>query len=761
MLRSSNEASRVSNQEHVDQLLKAVTYQLTTILVGIQQTIRHSEEEIREYKTPQKLVELAAEGRVPTHMLKRFFFIDSQGRVVANGMRENKEVTQANLADRPYFRTHLDKPGKDTRMGRPFRGLTGVELIPVSQAVYGKDGELMGVLVAMIDVEALKRIWVDIGFRPNDSIELTGEDDSWSENPIADSASGPSLVWSRSLPGWPIRVTAVLDQATIDRHNLPAKRAIIISAIAGSLIVALFCLLLANRVRQAATQAVAAEAMRVRMIAALNAVPVEFIEFDRERCLILANQAARDASPWRVPGAVIAKTIDDVMASNIAHFQTEDTAPAWKAWAEQMIRDFDRGNTSDCYWPDGQWRRSYVRDMPSGGKVVVRLDMTELKHRDEQLAVELERFNSVFQSTGAGILLLDSRAWVVLANQFVLDTNCTTAAQVIGRPYSELVPNGLDPVVVERWRSASGTQRLKPVEFERVIDGDGARRIMKVTANPIQDEAGRLRYIVIIGVDDTERRQAEIRLFDSSRLANLGEMATGMAHEINQPLAVIRMAADSLLEEFEATEAASIPAELAELVKAKLARISSQTERASDLVNELRAVARKPTNDLLPFDVAKAARVGGDLLHEQLRAARIELTVDLPPPGLMVLGEASRLQQVIINLALNARDALLEDPSRSSTGTLGHIVLRVAAAPAGGAILTIEDDGPGIPVHVLPRLFEPFFTTKPTGKGTGLGLSISYDIVKRMGGGITAENRPEGGARFTVILPPVGPVGEA
>ena len=427
-----------------------------------------------------------------------------------------------------------------------------------------------------------------------------------------------------------------------------------------------------------------------------------------------------------------------------------------------MIRDFDLGGVSDCYRPDGQWRRSYVSDMPGGGHVVVRVDITEMKLREEQLAFEMKRLNSIFQSTGAGVLMLDRDARVLQVNQFVLDSYGKTAADVIGRPYSEFAATSLDPAVLELWQGASGAQRLKAIEFERnLVRPDGAKRIVKVTANPIQDEAGRLLYIVIIGVDDTERRLAEIRLFDSSRLANLGEMATGMAHEINQPLAVIRMAADSLFEELETPEAAAMPAELAEFVKAKLARISSQTDRASSLVNELRTVARKPTNDPLPFDVAEAVRVAEDLLHEQLKAGRIEFTVAPPPPGILVRGDASRLQQVIINLVLNARDALLEDPNRPSTGSLGHIVFSVAAAPAGGGVvLTIEDDGPGIPAHVLPRLFEPFFTTKPTGKGTGLGLSISYDIIKRMGGEITAENRPEGGARFTIVLSPVGPVGE-
>jgi C4-dicarboxylate-specific signal transduction histidine kinase len=325
---------------------------------------------------------------------------------------------------------------------------------------------------------------------------------------------------------------------------------------------------------------------------------------------------------------------------------------------------------------------------------------------------------------------------------------------VAGRPARELKFEDFDETIFEQWRTASGSERLQPVEFEcGRARGDGAKRVFRLTANPVQDDTGHLRYIVLIGVDDTERRLAEIRLFDSSRLANLGEMATGMAHEINQPLAVIRMAADSLIEELESPEAEGMPAELAAFVKAKLARISSQTERASGLVDELRTVARKPANDSLPFDVNDAVHVGNDLLHEQLKASRVDFTIDLSPVGPMAEGDASRLQQVIINLVLNARDALLENPARSSTGTLGHIALRVAAGPTGGTTLTIEDDGPGIPAQVLPRLFEPFFTTKPTGKGTGLGLSISYDIIKRMGGDITAENRPEGGARFTIVLP--------
>jgi len=137
------------------------------------------------------------------------------------------------------------------------------------------------------------------------------------------------------------------------------------------------------------------------------------------------------------------------------------------------------------------------------------------------------------------------------------------------------------------------------------------------------------------------------------------------------------------------------------------------------------------------------------MVDEQLRLAHIQLDRDLDSACPPVVGHASRLQQVIINLLLNARDAILER-ERDAPGV---IMIRLRnPRQSGKVVVTVEDDGAGIPERVLPRLFEPFFTTKPTGKGTGLGLSISYQIVRQMGGTITAENRAEGGARFTVTL---------
>ncbi len=388
-----------------------------------------------------------------------------------------------------------------------------------------------------------------------------------------------------------------------------------------------------------------------------------------------------------------------------------------------------------------------------------------LLYRQQRIArslqSEMEQLNSLFQSTGAYFLMLDRDERIVMVNQALRELRGDGDRAMAGETYSISENGGLSSETVEMWKAASGVNVLKPLEYEsRVVDAAGNTRIIKNTATPIQDKSGRLQYIVLIGVDDTERRQTEIRLFDASRLANLGEMASGVAHEINQPLAVIRMAADSLQEELDGADVTADPAALFEFMKEKLKRISAQTDRASGIIRELRTVARKPSDEAQPFALADAARISADLLSEQLRASRVELSLHLPEGvGPTVLGQVSRLQQVVINLVLNARDAIVEHAPREAIGGLGHVAVRVFEdAQKGVATIFVEDDGSGIPETALPRLFEPFFTTKPTGKGTGLGLSISYNIVRNMHGELSAENRPEGGACFKISLPLAMPV---
>jgi C4-dicarboxylate-specific signal transduction histidine kinase len=226
-------------------------------------------------------------------------------------------------------------------------------------------------------------------------------------------------------------------------------------------------------------------------------------------------------------------------------------------------------------------------------------------------------------------------------------------------------------------------------------------------------------------------------------------MASGIAHEINQPLTVIRFAAESLQDELDETPDDAMLGGSRRFIAEKCARVVAQTERAATIIRDLRDFARRPDVTPARFDVAKALKVAVKMVDEQFRLVHVAIARDIDPACPPVLGHASRLQQVVLNLLLNARDAILEGGLRAG----GRIIIRLRHEPDNGkVVITVEDDGGGISAQALPRLFEPFFTTKPTGKGTGLGLSISYQIIQQMGGTIAAGNRTEGGARFTTTL---------
>jgi PAS domain S-box-containing protein len=793
ILHENDDLAQASAEEHAVRMTKTVAYQLTATLTTIDRAMRYASAEIAKAGTAERFTDLGANGQLPTHLLAEFFFAAPDGRILASAMGSRILASPSDITNRDYFRSMLGSDDRGTTVSRPIIALrSGKRLLPVSRAVRDAKGRLMGVLVAFLDVKALGRAWDDMGLLPQDSVELIGSDGKlwvrWPEVAAVgvefdgegsgtrggEAGAGPAastatILWAQRMGEWQLTIAGGLDVNALDRKIGGAQLVIVAAALIVCLLVILFSVLLARRTRQAVRErAVArqerdvATALRQRLLTALDAVPVDFLEFDSRHRLVLANRAAREGSPWVNFDAHIGKTRTEMLRATARHFSGEDPERDWKAWMDLRLRQFERGGVFEVQRANGDWWQVSVGLQPDGSRILIRTDITELKTR-------MERLDSVFQSTGGAILLLNHDGRVVMANQAVLDLHGLMLSEIVGKSYTELRFSGFDAAVLERWQrdaaphagigsnSEAGGMRLRAVEFEcGVAAASGDRHVFRFTATPVEADTGGLRYVVLIGVDDTQRRRAEVRLFDASRLSNLGEMASGIAHEINQPLAVIRLAADALHEELEMPEAAALAGELGDFIRQKLERIISQTERAAGIISDLRTVARKPTNNVQPFDLSEAARVGGDLLREQLKLARINVKLDLAVPGPLVLGEANRVQQIVINLMLNARDAILSGETPSDGSIRGHLVLRVAADPvSGGGVLMIEDDGPGIPTAALSRLFEPFFTTKPVGKGTGLGLSISYDIVSRMGGEISAENRPEGGARFRIVLPPL------
>ena len=287
-----------------------------------------------------------------------------------------------------------------------------------------------------------------------------------------------------------------------------------------------------------------------------------------------------------------------------------------------------------------------------------------------------------------------------------------------------------------------------------VTDGTGTERIVAVTYSDINDPDGTANGRLMMFIDMTERRRLEVelkanemQLVQSSKLAGLGEMATGIAHELNQPLNNISLLASRV------TRKLAQSGEPRDFEIEKLRIIQSQVQRASKIIDQLRTFGRPNVLQVESIHIQRPVYAVLDLTREQFENQGIEVVVDIPGDLPKVFADEQQLEQVLINLLNNARDAF---------GDLAACVepprIRLKAetdVPPGGpprVYLHVQDNGVGMSEDTCSRVFQPFFTTKEVGKGTGLGLSISYSLVRGFGGTLTFQSRLGEGTTFSILL---------
>jgi len=262
-------------------------------------------------------------------------------------------------------------------------------------------------------------------------------------------------------------------------------------------------------------------------------------------------------------------------------------------------------------------------------------------------------------------------------------------------------------------------------------------------------EASRKATIHIMGdlretTAEMQRREQELRdkqeqLVQAGKLATLGELTTGVAHELNNPLNNMGLFVGNAIDliELGAADKGRIVGELR--------RATQQVRKATEIISHLRTFGRAAAVSREPISLRQVIERARSLMQEQLRLREIEVTVDLGSEEPVVVGNPIQLEQVFINLLANARDAVA-DASRKAirvSGSIGSATVEIA----------LTDTGPGIPPGLERRIFDPFFTTKEVGKGTGLGLSITYGIIKEHGGTISVVSPPGDGATFLIRLP--------
>jgi PAS domain S-box-containing protein len=279
----------------------------------------------------------------------------------------------------------------------------------------------------------------------------------------------------------------------------------------------------------------------------------------------------------------------------------------------------------------------------------------------------------------------------------------------------------------------------------RTMDQHGRMRELSWTVTAIRDSAGSVRNLVAIGFDNTERREAELAIYQSGKLITLGEMATGLAHEINQPLGAIVLTLDHIQARLLQKNAD------AAFLRKHLDAMTAQAERASRVIDHMRIYGRRSDGSTYPLDPVEGIEGALTIAGRQIENAGIALRKNYQAGTIWITAEITALEQILINLLLNARDAILEKhPHRKDIQD--WIAIDLSKTDDGFACLGVRDSGGGIPTDAIHRVFEPFFTTKPVGKGTGLGLALSYGMARSLGGRLEVRNGAEG-AEFLLFFP--------
>jgi PAS domain S-box-containing protein len=359
--------------------------------------------------------------------------------------------------------------------------------------------------------------------------------------------------------------------------------------------------------------------------------------------------------------------------------------------------------------------------------------LQEVREGAEHVAQLQSRQASILESSGVGLLLVENGRIMAL-NRALEEIYGVPRDQAIGRELAEVFPVHLLRAIEREARSARTGDEGRLYRYSLVNRG-GQPLIVNISISPERGEQPGPR---VISFDDvTERVKLEDQVVQQERLASLGMLAAGVAHEINTPLTGISSYAQMLIEDLGIDDAR----------RSVLEKIETQTRRASDIANSLLNLARPERSAFEALSVNDTVTEAIQLLEPQLRArgVRLEsrLEADLPP----IRGHKAKLQQVVLNLLINAADAV---------GSGGQITLETRSDDAR-VVLDVTDNGVGIGKDDLARIFDPFFTTKGRGKGSGLGLSISYGIVREHGGALEVESEPGEYTRFRVTFPRAGP----
>lgn len=368
----------------------------------------------------------------------------------------------------------------------------------------------------------------------------------------------------------------------------------------------------------------------------------------------------------------------------------------------------------------------------------------KLNSYEQELRLSEEKYRLLFNANPDPIFIVDrSDLGILDVNERALSTYGYSRDELVRMSFINLGHQPAGEVV-------SGFSRLSPGQLgfftkKRHKRKDGSSFYVNITVCPARYMG--TEALIVATTDITESVEKDAQLIQAGKMTTIGTMASGIAHELNQPLNVIKIGSDFLLKVIKRGEKIDI-----EELKTVSEEMSSQVDRASAIINHLREFSRVSTPVTSAIDINGPIRDVFKVLGQQLRLHEVDvvlnLTEDLPP----IMADHNRLEQVFINLVTNALDAIDEKVKKMGRGVERLLVIK-SFLKAGQVVVTVSDSGIGISDSVKDKIFEPFFTTKEVGKGTGLGMSISYGIVRDYGGSIDVQSKEGVGTTFELRFP--------
>jgi histidine kinase len=378
------------------------------------------------------------------------------------------------------------------------------------------------------------------------------------------------------------------------------------------------------------------------------------------------------------------------------------------------------------------------------GAMEMSIDISRSKQLEEKLAESEKKYYAIFNNIPNPVFVLD------IQNLKILDCNKSVTLvygyqpdEIIGKSFLDLFSEDERELYAFKLLTSSIIHRAR--NFHR--NGGTLFVNIRFSTSTYSGE----KVLLVTTSDITKRLETEQQLFQASKMATLGEMATGVAHELNQPLSVIKTASNFFIKKVDRKEP------IKEDILYTLAKeIDSHVDRASKIITHMRQFGRKSEMMMEKVQVNDILKKAFEIFSQQLKARGIQVTWDIQPDIPLIIADQGRLEQVFINLMLNARDAIEQKMESGCAEKCLSAIAMKTIANSKTVTVSISDTGTGIPLSDLDKIFEPFYTTKDVGKGTGLGLSISYGIVKECGGNIHAVNNDDGGATFILTFPVPG-----